>query len=135
MGTRTSRRALLAVGPLARRFGRTLIVAWCVGSVGDALDVRGNMCSRCKSGGASDGGLRVDPSIGCVQWCSHAGYCGHGEAYSRGLDCRKRDDVGAHELERARASSARERENRYDAKWLARCGRQPIKRAIVGGYV
>ena len=64
------------------------------------------MCSRCKDGALVDGGTRTVRGVGCVHWCSHAGYCGDGDSYRRGLDCRPRADVDPETLARAPQEAA-----------------------------
>jgi len=79
--------------------------------------LRGNMCGRCKAGGIGDG---VDGRYGCLAWCSNAGYCGDGDVYRRGLDCRGRLDVPTE----ARAAAESARAARYDAGFLAEHGKE-----------
>ena len=49
---------------------------------------RPSKCRECRTGGAADGGLPVDPSYGCTHFCSGAGYCGEGLAYKGWFNCR-----------------------------------------------
>mmetsp|Transcript_7980 Transcript_7980/g.23792 ORF Transcript_7980/g.23792 Transcript_7980/m.23792 type:complete len:357 (-) Transcript_7980:76-1146(-) len=107
---------------------RLLLVLQCGASVaGAARDHRGTMCQRCKSGSVVDGGTRTAAGVGCVHWCSRAGYCGDGEQYRRGLDCRGRTDVAPDALARATAEAEAARETRYDADFLKHHGRHTFE--------
>jgi len=88
------------------------------------------MCIRCKPGSLADGGAKTDPSLGCLLWCSRAGYCGDGEAYRRGLDCRKRTDVTATRLMAAREATEKERAKRYHPKFIQKHGRDNFQQHI-----
>ena len=87
-----------------------------------ARDHRGSMCSRCKDGALVDGGTRTVRGVGCVHWCSHAGYCGDGDSYRRGLDCRHRADVDPETLARATKEAEAQRSARYDATFVRHHG-------------
>ena len=87
-----------------------------------ARDHRGAMCSRCKDGALVDGGTRTVRGVGCVHWCSHAGYCGDGDSYRRGLDCRHRADVDPETLARATKEAEAQRNARYDATFVRHHG-------------
>ena len=87
-----------------------------------ARDHRGAMCSRCKDGALVDGGTRTVRGVGCVHWCSHAGYCGDGDSYRRGLDCRHRADVDPETLARATKEAEAQRSARYDATFVRHHG-------------
>ena len=87
-----------------------------------ARDHRGSMCSRCKDGALVDGGTRTVRGVGCVHWCSHAGYCGDGDSYRRGLDCRHRADVDPETLARATKEAEAQRNARYDATFVRHHG-------------
>ena len=80
------------------------------------------MCSRCKDGALVDGGTRTVRGVGCVHWCSHAGYCGDGDSYRRGLDCRHRADVDPETLARATKEAEAQRNARYDATFVRHHG-------------
>ena len=80
------------------------------------------MCSRCKDGALVDGGTRTVRGVGCVHWCSHAGYCGDGDSYRRGLDCRHRADVDPETLARATKEAEAQRSARYDATFVRHHG-------------
>ena len=60
--------------------------------------------------------------VGCVHWCSHAGYCGDGDSYRRGLDCRHRADVDPETLARATKEAEAQRSARYDATFVRHHG-------------
>ena len=98
---------------------RPLIVV-CAASA--ARDHRGAMCSRCKDGALVDGGTRTVRGVGCVHWCSHAGYCGDDDSYRRGLDCRHRADVDPETLARATKEAEAQRNARYDATFVRHHG-------------
>ena len=87
-----------------------------------ARDHRGAMCSRCKDGALVDGGTRTVRGVGCVHWCSHAGYYGDGDSYRRGLDCRHRADVDPETLARATKEAEAQRSARYDATFVRHHG-------------
>lgn len=85
----------------------------------EARDVHDSMCRQCKTGSVADGGVRTDPVLGCVQWCSRAGYCGDGSSYRRGLDCRRRNDESLQVLlAGARGRAMSERDRRYDPEFV-----------------
>lgn len=102
-----------------------VIAAVAVARPGSAAvkDHRASMCSRCKDGGVTDGGTTTIASIGCVHWCSRAGYCGDGDSYRAGLDCRKRGDLDSAALARARAAADAAAGARYDRDFLQDHGR------------
>lgn len=90
-------------------------------------DHRGAMCGRCKDGALVDGGTRAVAGVGCVHWCSPAGYCGDGDPYRRGLDCRHRSDVDAATLARATEEAEAQRGARYDAAFVRRHGAETFE--------
>ena len=100
-----------------------------------ARDHRGAMCSRCKDGALVDGGTRTVRGVGCVHWCSHAGYCGDGDSYRRGLDCRHRADVDPETLARATKEAEAQRNARYDATFVRHHGAKTFEQFASWGNV
>lgn len=96
-------------------------------AIATAKDHRGSMCLRCKSGGQSDGGTATIPDVGCVHWCSRAGFCGDGDQYRMGLDCRNRADLPRDVLDRAVARAQKESGERYHPDFVKAHGRQTFE--------
>ena len=62
-----------------------------------------------------------------MHWCSRAGFCGDGDQYRMGLDCRNRADLPRDVLDRAVARAQKESGERYHPDFVKAHGRQTFE--------
>ena len=120
--------SVVVAGMRAARLAARLVgFAWLSRGHAATKDHRGSMCLRCRSGGRADGGTSVVPNVGCVHWCSRAGFCGDGDQYRGGLDCRNRGDLPRDVLESAAKRAQRESSERYHPEFVREFGRHTFE--------